>query len=195
VIEAPKINEVAVMTLTPEQNPASHYPENVLHNVFPDDCWWVAHTKSRREKTLAHVLASEEIGYFLPLCRRRQPNRQRERFSLVPMFPGYVFFKGNGEERYLAYRSNHIARIIRIQDRRRLLEELRQIETSMEAQVPVYPHAFLKKGQRVRVRYGPLKGLEGIISRKKAEYRLVLNVTFITQAVALDVDAEMVEAA
>jgi hypothetical protein len=41
------------------------------------------------------------------------------------------------------------------------------------------PHPYLRVGQRVRVKYGPLAGAEGILVRKKDKCRLVLNLDLI----------------
>jgi transcription antitermination factor NusG len=57
----------------------------------------------------------------------------------------------------------------------------------------VEPHPFLKCGDRVRVKSGPLEGVEGILTRKKNLFRLVLSVELLRQAVALDIDAYLVE--
>lgn len=186
------------MTKPLEQNPDSIFPENVLDDHEPDEAnqeriWWIAHTKSRREKMLASFLTRNSIGYYLPLVKRRQPGQKRVRFSLVPIFPGYVFFKGDAHERYQAMCSHQIARVIGVTDQSRLLQELGQIRTVIDADVQVYPHHFLEKGQEVRVVSGPFKDLQGIIERKKGECRLVLKVTSLFQAVAVDVSTDMVE--
>jgi len=95
----------------------------------------------------------------------------------------------------VAVTSNHVARILPVPDRDRLVQELLAIEKTLDAQVPAYQHPFRKKGSRVRVKYGPLEGVEGVISRFKGKYRLVLNVSFVGQAVAVDVDMDQIEAA
>ena len=182
------------MALSLEQNPETCYPKDIFEHGSNGGSWWVAHTKSRREKALAYCLASKGIGYYLPLLRKRQPNINRDRFALIPLFSGYLFFRGSAQERYLAFTSNHVARVIEVKDQKKLTDELCRIRKVLSIQMPVYPYDFLAEGQRVRVRHGPMKGLEGIISRKKGNYRLVLTVTTISQAVAVDVEAEMVEA-
>ncbi len=182
------------MTLAPKQNPLPLFPNDLLESKqLINDSWWVAHTKSRREKALAHLLASRGVGYFLPLFQKRQPNRQRDRYSLAPMFAGYLFFVGGAGQRLLALQSNHVAGIIQVEDREKLLGELRQIKQALAAKVPVHPATFLNKGQKVRIRSGLLEGLEGIIDRKGKNHRLILSVTTISQAMAVDVDEDVVE--
>jgi transcription antitermination factor NusG len=52
------------------------------------------------------------------------------------------------------------------------------------------PHPFLRTGQRVTVKSGPLLGLSGIlVDRRQSGYRLVVSVELIGQACAIEVDA------
>ncbi len=179
------------MTLSPKDNPREIHPDNILEAF--DTPWRVAHVKSRREKALAHYLAKENIGYFLPMFSKKQSNKQRERFSLVPVFNGYLFFNGDDQQRHTAIRSNHIARVIDVPDARQLLSELSQIRQALSAGMPVHPSDFLDKGQRVRVKSGPFQDLEGVIDRRKNECRLVLSITSIMQAISVEIDADQVE--
>ena len=58
---------------------------------------------------------------------------------------------------------------------------------------PVEPHPFLKCGDRVIVKCGPLLGIQGILIRKKNLYRLVLSVEMLGNAAAVEMDASPVE--
>jgi len=182
------------MALTLEQNPDPLFPANILDEPVNGTAWWVAHTKSRREKTLANFLSGKGIGYYLPLIKKRQAGSRRERYSYVPLFSGYMFMKGSSTDRYEAFTSNQVANVIAVKDQDRLLNELAQIKKALSTGGPVYPYDFLAQGQKVRVKTGPMKGIEGIIIEKKGQYRLALNVTTISQSFALDVEADMVEA-
>jgi transcription antitermination factor NusG len=51
----------------------------------------------------------------------------------------------------------------------------------------------LKEGQRVRIRKGPLTGVEGILVEKAGQHSLVLSVDILRQAVSIKIDASDVE--
>jgi hypothetical protein len=51
----------------------------------------------------------------------------------------------------------------------------------------------LKCGEWVRVKCGPLMGIQGILVRKKNIYRLVLSVEILGKAASVEVDAFLVE--
>ncbi|MCX6630827.1 MAG: hypothetical protein NTW28_24690, partial [Candidatus Solibacter sp.] len=55
------------------------------------------------------------------------------------------------------------------------------------------PHPFLKCGDWVRVKAGPLEGIEGILIRKKNLFRLVVSVELLAKSVAVEVDASLIE--
>jgi transcription antitermination factor NusG len=55
------------------------------------------------------------------------------------------------------------------------------------------PHPFLKLGERVRVKCGPLTGLQGVLVRKKNLFRLVLCVEMLGKAAAVEVDTFLIE--
>ena len=52
----------------------------------------------------------------------------------------------------------------------------------------IEPHPYLTAGRRVRVRSGPLQGLEGIILRTKERCRIVLSIHLIMRSIAVEVD-------
>jgi len=71
--------------------------------------------------------------------------------------------------------------------------EIDAIRRVVESPVNVEPHPFLKCGDRVRVIVGPLRGLEGLLLRKKNWCKLLLSVEMLQRSVAVEVDATMVQ--
>ena len=181
------------MTTSLDHLPEQLYPEDILYAASNGATWRVAQTKSRREKKLAHYLAEHAIGYYLPLLKRRQTGQKRNRYSFVPAFGNYVFIKASDNERHAIIRSHHVARMIEVLDQARLINELRQLQTALVMEEKVYPYDYIAQGQRVRVVEGPLRGIEGIVEKKKGGYRLILSVSSLFQAVAMDIDAQLVE--
>ena len=55
------------------------------------------------------------------------------------------------------------------------------------------PHPYLAVGERVRIKGGPLEGMDGILLRKKNNLRVVITIALIKQSVAVEVDAGDVE--
>jgi len=72
-------------------------------------------------------------------------------------------------------------------------DEIEAIRRVAQSGAHVEPHPFLKCGDRMRVKYGPLIGIQGILVQKKNAYRLVLSVEMLGKAVAVEIDAFLVE--
>lgn len=156
---------------------------------------WIAfYTLSRREKDLMRRLEAAALPFYAPLVKRRllSPGG-RARLSYVPLFPGYVFSYVDDAQRRLALATNTIARWLPIQDASAFVADLRNIKRLIDTDRPLTPEARLEPGQPVRVRSGPLRGMEGMVVKRRGEQRLVVAVRFVNQGVSIeleDVDLE-----
>lgn len=155
--------------------------------------WWVAHTKSRNEKALAHDLKAQEIGYFLPMTWKVSRRTHRTIKSLLPLFGGYLFFCGDENQRVALLQTNRVANLLEVSDQDGLVRELVRFEQALRVGVPLVPHKYLRKGQWCRVIAGPLLGLEGIVVQTKGDVRLVLQINMLGQAASVEIDIDMVE--
>ena len=155
--------------------------------------WWVAHTKSRNEKALAHDLISRDICYFLPMAWKVRRKSRRTIKSLLPLFSGYLFFCGDENQRTEILRTDRVANLIEVTDQEKFLNELVQIERVLQTDAPLVPHKYIKVGQKCRVIAGPLMGLQGIVVKTKGTMRLVLQVDMLGQAASVEIDIDMIE--
>ena len=178
--------------LKKSENPPIIWPEGQSIRDFTG-LWWVAHTKSRNEKALAHDLIAKNISYFLPMTWRVWRRSRRTMRSLLPLFSGYLFFCGGENQRLELLRTNRVANVIEVKDQQKLLGELVQIEQALRAGAPLTPYKYIKAGQRCRVIAGPLFGLEGIVIKTKNITRLVLQIDMLGQAASVEIDIDMVE--
>ena len=178
--------------LKESENPPIIWPEVQSIRDFTG-LWWVAHTKSRNEKALAHDLVAKNIRYFLPMTWKVQRRSHRTLRSLLPLFSGYLFFCGQETERVELLRTNRVANVIIVKDQEKLLKELIQFEQALRAGAPLTPYKFIKAGQRCRVIAGPLLGLEGIVIQIKNVSRLVLQIDMLGQAASVEIDVDLIE--
>ena len=174
------------------ENPPITWPEVESIRDFQGQ-WWVAHTKSRNEKALAHDLIRRNISYFLPMSWKVRRKSRRTIRSLMPLFGGYLFFCGDENERSELWRTDRVANMIEVKDQQKLLKELLQIEQALRAGAPLVPHKYLKMGQKCRVIAGPLLGLQGIVVETRSTTRLLLQVDMLGQAASVEIDIDMIE--
>jgi transcriptional antiterminator RfaH len=174
------------------ENPPIIWPEEKSIGDFTG-LWWVAHTKSRNEKALAHDLIRKDITYFLPMSWKVRRRRGRTIRSLLPLFSGYLFFCGEENQRIKLLRTNRVANLIEVKNQQRLFEELLQIEQALRAGAPLVPYKYIKAGQHCRVTAGPLADLEGIVVKTRGVMRLVLQIDMLGQAASVEIDINMIE--
>lgn len=178
--------------LKESENPPIIWPEAQSISDFTG-LWWVAHTKSRNEKALAHDLVAKNISYFLPMTWKVQRRSHRTFRSLLPLFSGYLFFCGRETERVELLRTNRVAGVIEVKNQDKLLDELVQFERALRAGAPLTPYKYIKAGQRCRVIAGPLLGLEGIVIQIKNVARLLLQIDMLGQAASVEIDIDLIE--
>jgi transcription antitermination factor NusG len=97
------------------------------------------------------------------------------------------------EEVYDADRTKRIANIITVRDQDKITWELRNLAIALTNSVPLDPYHYLEVGVKVRVRSGPLMGLEGVVESKTKRDRLVLQVGVLGQATSLEIDSAILE--
>jgi transcription antitermination factor NusG len=187
------------MPILPKQcdiHPADLLDESFVLPAEPGRGWVAFYTLSRREKDLMRKLEASAIPFYAPLVKRRlRSPGGRVRLSFVPLFPGYVFSLVDDDQRRAALATNTIARWLPIGDAGGFIEDLRNIKRLIDSDRPLTPEALLEPGQPVRVRSGPLRGLEGTVVKRQGGQRLVVAVRFLNQGASIeleDVDVERV---
>ena len=157
--------------------------------------WWVAHTKSRFEKAFAWDLLRRGIGYYLPLVERVRISGGRRRKVLAPLFTSYVFFCGDENARYTALTTDRLCQTIAIPDQEQFLSQIAAVHKAMSSNAQLDPYPFLATGKRCRIVGGPFMGIEGIVISRDRKARIVLEVSILGQAVVMEIDPSLLEAA
>jgi transcription antitermination factor NusG len=149
-------------------------------------------TRSNQEKIAASVLEAKGFDQYLPTYRtiRRWSDRNVE--TTLPLFPGYVFCRFDLSRKVQVLSTPGVASLVafgslpaRIDD-----SEIAAIQSLIQSGSAVKPHPYLHEGQRVRVTEGPLEGVEGIVVKKRSEWRMIVSITLLQRSIAVDVDRD-----
>lgn len=154
--------------------------------------WYVLHTKPRQEKMLAQDLTALKVYHFLPLLTRVRHYGRRKVQTEEPLFPGYLFLRGNTEDTYVADRTHRVAQILAVSDQQRLQSDLRNITLALEKRAPLNPYPYLESGTWVEVTSGPFQGLQGVVESQGGGERLVIGVEILGQAVSVQLNGASV---
>jgi transcription antitermination factor NusG len=135
-----------------------------------------------------------KIESFLALhhTMRTWKNRQRVRVSL-PLFPGYVFVRIDRQHRSAVVQTPGVIYVVGSKQQAEISGSEICFLSHISAHSTLEPYPELVVGERVRIKAGVMKGLEGVLVRKKERLRLVLTVNMINQSAVLEVNAEDIE--
>jgi hypothetical protein len=67
-------------------------------------------------------------------------------------------------------------------------KEIEAIRLALSSGLPNQPWPYMQVGERVRVNYGSLVNLEGILVNFKGSNRVVLSVTLLQRSVAMEIE-------
>lgn len=174
------------------------YPDDLLSREnwqdFEDCRWWAVYTRSRQEKQLLRNLIGLGISCYCPIAphRFRSP-AGRLRTSYLPLFSNYLFVYADDFDRHRALSTNLISKTIEVEDGVGLAKDLRQIRRLIELGLPLPVEARLQPGCKVRIKSGPLRGVEGTIVNRQGENFLFVAVNFLQQGALVKIEDYDVE--
>jgi transcription antitermination factor NusG len=168
----------------------------IVEPVLPE-FWYVVHTRSNFEKRVHGELVSKGLEAYLPAVREVHQWKDRKKLVELPVFPGYLFarFRDTDENRLTVLRSSGAVRLLGPNGSLEPVPEAEvdSVRRLVDSGTPFSLHPFLREGARVRVKGGPLEGVEGILVAVKNQARLVISVQMLAQSVAVEIDMRRVE--
>ena len=165
---------------------------NPISSASTGKGYWVAlQVKPNHERAAAEHLAMRDCEYYLPLlCGRRQWSDRVKQVE-SPLFPGYLFCRYEPKRRAAILSTFGVLRILGYGRDPALVstEELEAIQRLTSSGLTYERSHYLHVGHRVRVRFGPLAGLEGLITgHKKGRVQFAVSVTLLHRSVTVDID-------
>lgn len=161
--------------------------------------WHALWTHGHCELLVFDQLVAKGFDAFLPRIRTWSRRGKKRHLITEPMFPGYLFLR-HAIDRHAhveILKTRGLARVLGERwDRLAIVadDDIDAIQRVLDTDLPVFPHAYLREGQRVRITDGPLADLTGIlIQRKPTRGHLVISVELLRRSVAVEVDCTQVE--
>jgi transcription antitermination factor NusG len=157
--------------------------------------WFAVRVRSRHEKKVAAALRNKGFEEFLPLYKSRRRWSERIVEIELPLFSGYVFCRFDpGERRVPVATTPGVMGIVGFGGKSTPLDdgEMAAIRRVIELGIAAEPWKYVQSGQRVRIEHGALAGMEGIFVEAKKKHRLLLSLTLLQRAVAIQVDESSV---
>jgi transcription antitermination factor NusG len=160
----------------------------------PRQPWYGIRTKSNHERLAAAVLDSKGYEQYLPVYRSRRRWSDRVVEKDQPLFPGYVFCRFDARKPFPIVSTPGVVSVVGFGNELAPISdtEIEAVQTLLHSGLATEPCPFLHEGQRIRVKRGSLEGLEGILLKKKTDWRIVVSVTMLQRSVAVEIDREWI---
>lgn len=155
--------------------------------------WYVLHVKPRTEKQVDARLRGLGVFHYLPLYKKRVKVQRRKVVRYLPIFPGYVFTRLNADERREIVNTQYVVQTITVMQPRKMIHQLRQIVHAGRVVENMKPVKEFTVGERVRLTEGPLRGLEGYVTRLSNKMSIVLMVEMLGAGVEIVTNAIGIE--
>lgn len=158
--------------------------------------WHALYTRHQHEKAVARALSYKGHEVFLPLVSATRHWQDRTKQLWLPLFPCYVFVRAGFERQIQILSTPGMISVVAWGGRPALIPkgQIDAVRQMIEGTFQVEPCSFLQNGTRVKVVAGPLRGIEGILVRKKDLYRLVVSVELLGRSAAVEIDISSIEA-
>ncbi len=156
--------------------------------------WYAVQVTPKLTAPAVSALRQKGFEAFTPF--RTVVRKWCDRTSLkeTPAFPGYVFARMDIRSRLAVLTTPGVRGIVGFGRRAAPVcdEEIEAIQRVMSSRLSAEPWPFFSPGDPVRVVGGPLAGISGVLVSVKKGNRVVVRVTLIEQALAVDVDTSWV---
>ena len=152
--------------------------------------WFVAHTRPRREKKLVEYCRRQNLAATLPCYNTAHKYRGKTVVFQKPLFPGYVFLQLEPRRKDSVVQNDHVAKLLEVFDQETFQQQLQDILLALETDLEVRLAPSIGEGMRVRIKAGPLQGLEGWVERRYGMTTVLLRLDFINRAAAVKIDAD-----
>lgn len=155
--------------------------------------WHVAHTRPRCEKKLLQFCEREKLAASLPCYASAHKYRSKTVVFQKPLFPGYVFLQLAAGQRQTVSQNKHLATLLEISDQELFVRQLDEIHRALATNLEIRLAPDIGEGKRVKIKTGPLRGVEGWVEKRHGVNTVLLRLDFIGQAAAVKIDASDLE--
>jgi len=162
-------------------------------NVEPH--WYAVKTRSRHENKVKDFLNQKGVENYLPLYTTVRYWSDRKKKVTIPLFSCYIFVKIALKDRLNVLQTDGVVHFITFESipapiPENQIEAIRQV---LEKDFDVQLVENIKIGQKVEVQFGPLKGVKGIVQKKKNKLQLVITIDALNQGVSVEIGANEIK--
>lgn len=165
-----------------------------VSDIATEKRWYAAYTRANHEKGVSEQLELRSIESFLPLYEKVSRWKDRRVRLELPLFSGYVFVLMALEEKLRVLQVPGLVHLVGFRQPAPInAEQMQVLRSGLNGSLHAEPWPYLTAGRRVRLKAGPFRGLEGVLTRKKTGFRFVLSLELIQRSIGVEVDGLDIE--
>ena len=155
--------------------------------------WYALKVRTRSEPVALAALRNRRYNPFCPTLAERRRYCDRVALVQTPVFPGYVFCRLNIHDKVPVLSAPAVEYIVSFSGTPTIVpdEEIDAVRRAVEA--GARPRAYLAVGQKIRIEYGALAGIEGVLERIGKEHRIVVSVHLLQRSVSVEIDEDQIQ--
>lgn len=158
--------------------------------------WYVVYVRPRHEWQAKEFLDEIGIETFLPyeIVQKKWSDRLKE--VKVPLFKSYLFVKISENMFHPVIEIPSVVTFIKFNDQPEIVPQFQidMVKIMLASKEKITVDRFnLKKGDLVKVKSGPLKGLTGELYEKRGKNKLALRMEVLNRIVSVGVNLRNVE--
>jgi len=158
--------------------------------------WYAIQTRYHFERRVTAQLQRKGLETFLPLLKEIHRWSDRQKPVEIPLFSGYTFarFLPSPPLRKEFLQTQGVVGLISFAGEASPVpdKQIDDLQLLLKTSIPCSLHAFLKLGQKVRIRGGCLDGIEGILEQS-GKKNLVISIDVIQRSLAVKIEGYELE--
>jgi transcription antitermination factor NusG len=158
--------------------------------------WFAVQTRYRFENRVAASLKHKNCEAYLPVLTESHVWSDREKIVKIPLFPGYAFVRIDRSQR-ARQTVMQTAGIIGFVSFGGMVapvppKQIEDLQLLLQEKGLFSLHPFVQTGQRVRIKGGCLRGLEGVLVQNEKK-KLVVSIESIQRSLAIEIQGYELE--
>jgi transcriptional antiterminator NusG len=156
--------------------------------------WFALRVRTKSESLVSSLLERKGYESFAPTYTIDRQYASRIKRVQAALFPGYVFCRFDPHDLLPVVTTPAVNSVVSFGPQPEQIPdcEIERVQRIAQHGSCVAPWAYMREGQRVRVRTGVLSGIEGYLVSFRKGHRLVIAAELLQRAVSLEIDAAQV---
>lgn len=154
------------------------------------DFWYAVQVKPKAEVLASRLLTAVGYETFCPTTKQRRKWADRVKVVEEAAFAGYLFARQTGAIAARIVDAGVVIRIVGFGGEAMPVDEteMHSLRILFGSGIPTSACSFSQPGDPIKVRHGPLKGVEGKLLRRSQRCTVIVSVSLLQRSIMAEVE-------